>query len=443
MTWADVLEAACKEAGAPGAALGVIDGDSVEVATFGVRSAATGAPVTARTHFNMGSATKMLTAALLVEQSRQGRVDLDAAVARQGGIMLPAGDLRDRVTPRHLLSHRAGFFGDVFAPDVRGAAALETYAARAPSFERTCAPGAIFSYNNAAFALAARLTEIVAQTPWFDLVRSRFVAPLGTTDLTQGAQATNDEAVGHAVTAEGASAIIDEPVIAAMAPAGSTFKGSIIDAVAIATALIRQRPPFAPAIFAEMRTMITGPTPSFAAAWGLGLQQFDAAGALIGHDGATPGQFSFFRTAPEKGQAIVLFCNGGDARWLAHAVARAASYRMDFPQAAPLGEARMTLRARDIARCGRYTAGGYQVCVARDGDALRADFAAPDANGDRVPSFCARLSPVAGDATGELFLAAMPGSRALAHQRFVMDADGREFLLFRGRLFPKRPGESA
>jgi CubicO group peptidase (beta-lactamase class C family) len=443
MTWTDVLEAACREAGAPGAALGVMDGDMVEVATFGVRSVATRAPVTARTRFNMGSATKMLTAALVVEQANQGRLDLDTAVARQGDIMLPAGDLRDCVTPRHLLSHRAGFFGDVFAPDVRGGGALETYAARAPSFERTCAPGTLFSYNNAAFALAARLTEIVADTPWLDLVRSRVIVPLGTMDLTQGAGATDDEAIGHAVTAEGPSVIAEEPVTAAMAPAGSTFKASIVDALAIAAALVQRRPPFAPDVVAEMRKMMAGPTPSFAAAWGLGLQQFDVGGALFGHDGATPGQFSFLRAAPERGQAIVVLCNGGDARWLAHQVARAAGYRMDFPQAAPLGDARPKLRAEDIARCGRYTAGGYEVRVTRDGDGLQADFAAPDANGDLVLSFSAPLSPVAGDASGELYLAAMPGSRAPAHQRFVTDADGRAFLVFRGRLFPKRHGEFA
>ncbi|MBU6373673.1 MAG: beta-lactamase family protein [Alphaproteobacteria bacterium] len=442
MTWSDILDAACREAGTPGAALGVIDGGTIEIATTGVRAVADGSAVTARTRFNIGSATKMITAALLVEAAHKGAVDLDVPVAHQSDIMLPAGDLRDGVTPRLLLCHRAGFFGDVFAPDVRGGAPLEVYAARAPSFERTCAPGGLFSYNNAAFALAARLTEIAARTPWLDLVRTA-LATIGAADVTRGPGVTDDEAVGHAMSLEGLIQISDEPAVAAMAPAGATFRASIIDALTLAQAILDQRAPFSAPTLAQMRHMAPGPTPTFAVAWGLGLQQFDTAGALIGHDGATPGQFSFFRLAPARRQGLVLLCNGGDARWLAHLIARAAAARIDFPVAAAWGESRQTLDARDLARCGRYAAGGYEVRVGRDGDRLSAAFAAPDANGDLVQSFAAPLEPSAHDPTGELYLATMPGSRAPAHQRFVVDANAREFLIFRGRLFPKRSGDSA
>jgi CubicO group peptidase (beta-lactamase class C family) len=95
-----------EETNTPGAAVAVVRGDRVVYARgFGVANVETGAPVTADMLFRIGSVTKMLTAAVLVSLSEEGRIALDAPV---GDWVKGLGPRLSGVTPRQLLSHTAG-----------------------------------------------------------------------------------------------------------------------------------------------------------------------------------------------------------------------------------------------------------------------------------------------------------------------------------------------
>ena len=132
----------------PGAAVAVQkdDDDPVEAAT-GVINLNTGVATTTDSVFQIGSVTKVWTAALVMQLVDEGLVDLDAPVRRY----LPRFAVADpvvtvTVTVRQLLSHTGGFAGDLFEDTGRGDDALD----RLLVFMRTGAhqvhpPGELFS----------------------------------------------------------------------------------------------------------------------------------------------------------------------------------------------------------------------------------------------------------------------------------------------------------
>ena len=121
---ADAARAAMAQTGAKGLAIAVIDrGKVASVQTFGARNAK-GAPLDPTTIMYGASITKTVFAHLVLQLVDEGRIDLDAPIAKYLAKPLPdygnldaygnwgdlAGDERWRaITPRHLLTHSAGF----------------------------------------------------------------------------------------------------------------------------------------------------------------------------------------------------------------------------------------------------------------------------------------------------------------------------------------------
>ena len=85
------LATALAEAGAPGAAVAVVAGDRVVwTRGFGVANTETGAAVTPDTLFQIGSATKMFTAAAILSAASTGAVALDRPVSTYVSGLAPA-----------------------------------------------------------------------------------------------------------------------------------------------------------------------------------------------------------------------------------------------------------------------------------------------------------------------------------------------------------------
>ncbi|MGD9892590.1 MAG: serine hydrolase domain-containing protein, partial [Dehalococcoidia bacterium] len=104
-----------REWSVPGVVVGILHDGQIETWGFGVTSIETEQPVTGDTLFQIGSITKVFTATLIMQLVDEGRLDLDAPVRS----VLPSFRLEDdaateSVTPRHLLTHTTGFFGDRF-----------------------------------------------------------------------------------------------------------------------------------------------------------------------------------------------------------------------------------------------------------------------------------------------------------------------------------------
>ena len=137
------------------------------------------AAVTPSTVFDAASLTKIVaTAPSVMLLAEDGKVDLDAPLVRY----LPecAGQGRDPITVRHLLTHTSGLPAGIPAtPAWHGLPrALELACTRTP----TDTPGTAFRYSDVNFILLGELVRRVSGQPLDRFARERIFAPLGMRD---------------------------------------------------------------------------------------------------------------------------------------------------------------------------------------------------------------------------------------------------------------------
>ena len=161
----------------PGMTLGVTMPDGFgSVMNFGYANLDARSPITPDTLFQIGSITKLMTAAVLHQLAAEGRLRLTDRVSDLlPGIPLPAGNA---IRVQHLLDHVAGIPSD--APLSADGGLWTAYA-----------PGAHWHYSNTGYEILGRLVEQLAGKPLARVLHDRIVAPLGMT-RTRGAITGDD-----------------------------------------------------------------------------------------------------------------------------------------------------------------------------------------------------------------------------------------------------------
>lgn len=310
----------------PGAAVAVLKDGQIVDGAAGVLSTRTGVDVTPDSVFQIGSITKVWTATLVMQLVDEGMLDLDAPIRRY----LPEFRLMDEsaaasITTRQLLSHQAGFEGDVFTDTGRGDDAIEKYVEVIAGLPQLFTPGELFSYNNVGFSLLGRLVEVLRGKTWEQALVDHIVTPLGLTHVAPSAYEAilHRAAVGHVGPGEDGVEIAAPTWALARSnePAGSMLAMSPADLLGfVAMHLAEGAAPdgtriLSPLSARAMRTaQVTLPRlTGMGAAWGLGWEIITAdSPVVIGHDGGTIGQAAFLRVVPEAGLAVALLTNGGD-----------------------------------------------------------------------------------------------------------------------------------
>jgi len=234
------VEAALRAFHVPGAAVVLVQGKEIVFNRgFGVRDLASGAPVTPRTRFRIGSITKSMTVLLLAALVDDGVLAWDdRAVDLWPEFTAPTPELTQTLRVRDLLGMASGiaestdlslpaveFFmsaGAISASDVlRSVAALPVIAP----------PDTTFSYNNTLYAAAAYLGLLARGTPsqmleeiYAEQIRQRVFAPIGMADAAifdDPRPLGEDFAVGYTQDVFGASSPLPFVSLAGVAPAGS------------------------------------------------------------------------------------------------------------------------------------------------------------------------------------------------------------------------------
>jgi D-alanyl-D-alanine carboxypeptidase len=175
-----VLDSVRSSMAIPGASAAVILPDGTR---WGGASgiAAPGIPVVASTAFEVGSVTKVYTAAAILGLVAEGRIRLeDRLIAWFPD--LPGGE---RITVRQLLNHTHGLHDPLQEPDFVPSVlqnptrewALEDVLNRMkdPHFE----PGAQWRYSNTGFHLLGAIAETVAGSAFAEVLAARVFDPLG------------------------------------------------------------------------------------------------------------------------------------------------------------------------------------------------------------------------------------------------------------------------
>ena len=311
----------CTEAGVPGAAVALTDGTNVVEVVYGVTSLRTQAPVTPMTLFQIGSISKVYTATIVMSLVDQGKVDLDAPVQTYlPWFGLSDGETARTVTVRNLLTHTSGFEGDDFTDTGRSDEALSRYVEGLAKATQIHPLGERFSYCNSGYSVLGLIIEAVTGGTWDQAVQDVLAVPLRLTLGTLAEQVIlHPHALGHLELPgpDGPPVLQVAPVWApprSVGPAG-TICSSAADLLAFGQMHANGGDPvLSRHAVAQMQTQqvaLDDPL-TLGTHWGLGwiLPQ----PGVIGHDGATFGQYAFYRLHPETGTAMALLTNGPGAR---------------------------------------------------------------------------------------------------------------------------------
>ena len=316
------LPALLERHGVPAAAVAVAVGDETAVAAAGVLNLGTGVAATADSVFQIGSITKVWTATLVLQLADEGRVDLDAPIRRYlPGLKLGDEAAAAATTARQLLSHTAGFEGDLFTDTGPGDDAVEKFVATLDGVAQLFPPGELFSYNNAGYVVLGRLVEVLREKPYDDCLREHLAEPLG---LTHFSPSANDAirfrvAMGHLEPEPGAG-LVPAPfwsMLRSNSPAGSMLAMTAEELLAFGRTHLAGGGEVlsAESAAAMLEPQVTLPRLGILGdRWGLGWELFDAPGGQVhGHDGNTVGQAAYLRLVPEHNVAVALLTNGGNS----------------------------------------------------------------------------------------------------------------------------------
>lgn len=156
---------------------------------FGKRDIASNLPVDAHTRFNIGSISKVFTAASILMIEEDGLLALDDRVAD----LLPSFTMQDErykdITVRMLLSHTSGMPGTNMRDAFSSQSSIEYLQQSMEEFAKSTLkhdPGAFSPYCNDGFTVAQALVEHLTGLSFSQFLEQRIFHPLGMADTSVG-----------------------------------------------------------------------------------------------------------------------------------------------------------------------------------------------------------------------------------------------------------------
>ncbi len=262
---------------------------------------------TPQTQFCIASMNKMFTAVAILELVSQGKLALDAPIAKYWPDY-PNRDLAARVTVRELLDHTAGT-GELFTPELQAhrselhtlADVVRLLGNRPLEFQ----PGTQWEYSNFGFILLGRLIELVSGQSYDRYVREHIFDPAGM--LHTSPRPDTNRAAGYAIgythRPDGltpTTPIKPEPPVAGATAAGGGYS-TVYDLFLFAQAL--QSGKLLPSALLKQAT-----------SWDVVHSVCGLGFSLVwnrayGHAGAGPGVNGELRILPESGYVLVALAN--------------------------------------------------------------------------------------------------------------------------------------
>lgn len=347
MTSSSVIEAALRAADAvadaflegrhiPGVAYGVVaGGELIHSRGLGTLRVGEVAVPDADSVFRIASMTKSFTAATVLSLRDEGRYSLDDPIERY--VLLPElrGPTTDSppITIRHLLSMTSGLATDDPWGDRQQGLDLDSFSGLLQGpFTFAWAPGTRFEYSNLGYGILGRLITNVAGSEYRDVVRDRFLGPLGMDATTYLQADVPVQRLAHGYLWRD-DAFVEEPIdpYGALASMGGVFT-SVRDLAKWIAFFTDAYPPrddperLIPLSRASRREMQQGAGPLWpdlalpgldadpavrADGYGFGLFIEDHLrwGRIVTHSGGYPGFGSNMRWQPASGLGVIVLAN--------------------------------------------------------------------------------------------------------------------------------------
>ncbi len=267
-----------------------------------------GLPAGTGVQYRIGSITKTLTAAAVMQLAEAGRLDLRGPLS-QSWPDAPHADL----PLLDLLSHGSGLQREVPGggwdtlvfpgPGELGASAREAV--------QLYPRDSWWHYSNLAFALLGELVARASGEPWEAYVRQHLLDPLGMD--RSGTENRPPVARGYSVEPY-SDELVEEPdlSLAGVAPAGALWS-TAHDLCRWGSALCGAHPEvLSDSLVEQMRAPHTiADIDHWSLGFGLGLMLFRVGERiLVGHTGGMPGFVAAVVADPESGEVLSLLCNG-------------------------------------------------------------------------------------------------------------------------------------
>ena len=177
---AEQVESWREELGVPGATFGLRVASEIYTGGVGSTHAEHPLPVNDETIFQIGSITKTVTATAMMRLVERSQLNLQApARAYLPDFRVRDEEVAERVKVWHLLTHRAGWTGDVFTDTGSGDDAAARYVDGMSDFAQLAPLGQHFSYNNASFCVAGRIIEVLTGATYEAAIDELIFEPLG------------------------------------------------------------------------------------------------------------------------------------------------------------------------------------------------------------------------------------------------------------------------
>lgn len=304
--------------GVPGCSVGILFKGEIHAAGFGVSNIEKKSPVSEKTLFQIGSISKTFTTTVAMNLVEEGRLDLHLPVRTYlKDFQVADESVSATVTPYHLLTHSAGWDGDLFLETGDGEDAIPKYIQRMAKREQLFPLGEFFSYNNAGFAVLGGILEAITGKRMEELYQTYVIKPLGLEHVffNAGDVITYDFAVGHHAPPEGNSVARPWRMSRNVLPMGGIVT-DVNDLLLYAQCYLAQgktpsgKSMLKPETIDEMFTPKMMINPQDHTSVGYSWMRRDLEnGFSMGHGGGTNGQITQLSLFPGQDFALAIFTN--------------------------------------------------------------------------------------------------------------------------------------
>ncbi|MFC8492674.1 serine hydrolase domain-containing protein [Streptomyces sp. NPDC057235] len=315
------LDAAVAD-GAPGAMARFSGPGGVQSRTVGVQDRVKGTPMDVRSRFRIGSVSKTFSAVVLLQLVQEKRLKLDSPVNTYLPGLLPD----DRITVRHLLTHRSGladYTDPMFADTVPGFESVRNrvfgyreLVKLSLALPRTTEPGVSYKYSNANFVVVGMLIEKLTGKPVADAYQRRVFKPLGLRDTSYvhpDTRIAGRHVRGYLYPDAAGDPLVDSTEqTASWAQSAGAVISSPADLNAFTEALMSGRL-LSPAMM-EAMTTVTPTDTTGARSYGLGLRRYDlSCGTRVyGHTGTVQGFYTYAFSTRDGRRSLSAMANSSN-----------------------------------------------------------------------------------------------------------------------------------
>jgi beta-lactamase class C len=184
------LKQLAEKATVVGLAVGIVENGRITfLRGYGETVEGSGEPVTPQTVFRWASVSKGVAGTMAAKLAEQGKLNLNAPIAKYGTSLRLPGGAEQRATLGDVLSHRLGIYRNAYDDKLEAGADPRVIRQSYATLASLCPPHSCWSYQNIAYDASSEAIARAAGKPYSQVVREQLFAPIGMTSASMSREA--------------------------------------------------------------------------------------------------------------------------------------------------------------------------------------------------------------------------------------------------------------